>query len=248
MSHVQPHLIRIAVAAAMFGGCHPTSAVDLAPGDSRLVRTVTADIVTPGVNLASNPSLAGTVVADATRSFSFVVTTFFAGGGEPETRTQSGEIHDWVVRRSDTGRLDFYTSITSHSLFGGTIVRPWQMGGASVAGAAWRDDSTPPANPPTRLALALDGRSASAEYFTNDDNSPNWIEYPNPSAPVLFRSNLATFGTGLGSLVFSYGTEFSSSNGQATVTLFGPAIPEPQIVWLVLAGLAAVAVRVRHRA
>ena len=91
MWHVQRRLGGVWLAVALLGIGDPTLAVSLAPGDSRLVRTNFAQIVTPGVNLSSDPSLAGTVVADATRSFSFVVTTEF--GRPPEFDSGGGRGH-----------------------------------------------------------------------------------------------------------------------------------------------------------
>jgi hypothetical protein len=231
--------------AAMAAWCVavPAMAVELAPGGSVLVRDNFNVIFTPGIDVGADPSLAGTVVADATRSFSMVVTTEFRSGMPPQTTTLTGQLHDWVVRRADTGTLDFYMSMTPFlSRFGGTITRPWQLGSTGAMGAEWRDDGAPGANPPTRLALSTVGSSASALYFTIDEGAPNWIEYPTPSAPVLFRSDLSNFSSGTGSAMYSYSTElFSSSGGSTPLTFYMPAIPEPSPGPLLLVGLAGLA-------
>lgn len=238
-----PHaLLRGAAAAALFAAAASVLAAQLAPGDSVLVRDNFNVIFTPGINPDSDPSLAGTVVADAMREFSLVVTTDFSSGMPPETVTLTGQLHDWVVRRADTGTLDFYMSMLPFlTHFGGSINRPWLLGSTGVMGAAWRDDSGPGANPPSRLSLSIDGGSASALYLTIDEGAPNWIEYPNPSAPVLFRSDLSQFSTGTGSAVYGYSTVFSSSHGSVAMAMFMPAIPEPGTVPLLLAGLASLA-------
>ena len=229
----------LALTLASFVIAVPAMAVQLAPGESVLVRDNFNVIFTPGINAGSDPSLAGNVVADATRSFSMVVTTEFSSGMPPQTTTLTGELHDWVVRRADTGTLDFYMSMTPLSQFGGTIARPWQLGSTGVMGAEWRDDRAPGANPPTRLALSTVGDSASALYFTTDDGAPNWIQ--TLSAPVLFRSDLSNFSSGTGSAVYSYGTEFSSASGSTPLTFYMPAIPEPRPGLLLLVGLAGLA-------
>ena len=232
----------LALTAALLVVAVPAMAMQLAPGESVLVRDNFNVIFTPGINAGSDPSLAGTVVADATRSFSLVVTTEFSSGMPPQTTTLTGELHDWVVRRADTGTLDFYMSMTPLSQFGGTIARPWQLGSSGVMGAEWRDDGAPGANPPTRLALSTVGDSASALYFTIDDGAPNMIQYPTPSAPVLFRSDVSNFTSGAGSAMYSYSTEFSSAGGSTPLTFYMPAIPEPRPGPLLLVGLAGLAV------
>jgi hypothetical protein len=84
-------------------------------------------------------------------------------------------------------------------------------------------------------------------YFATDEGAPNWIEFPTPSAPVLFRSTFTSFGTGPGNFEYEYGTEFSSATGRTPLEFFMPAIPEPLNAWLLLAGLAVLAVRARRR-
>lgn len=232
-----------ALAAALFLAAGSAAGVPLSPGDSVLVRdTFDATLLVPGVALVGDPSLAGSVVADTLRSFSFVVTTHFASSPDVSTSILTGTVRDWVVRRDDTGTLDFYTQVMlpPPSLFGGTIMRPWRMEGAASIDAAWRDDASPAGNPPTRLSLAADGQSVGLQYFVTDEGAPNWIQ-GDPSAPVLFRSGATAFGTGWGSIQFSYGTEFSSSGGGQALAFYVPGVPEPSAAWLLAAGLVGVA-------
>lgn len=223
--------------------------VDLSPGATVTVRDNFNVVLTPGVNPGSDPSLAGTVVADMTRDFSMVVTTVFNGGGDPQTTVLAGQLHDWVVRRDDTGTLDFYFSmLPDAAMFAGTITRPWRLGGSGFAGAGWRDDGAPESNPPSFLSLAATGTGVAAKYFATDDGAPNWIASPNPSAAVLFRSDLHAFSVGSGQIVFGYGTEFSDANGSTSLDLFMPAlVPEPATGGLVTAGLVLLGVAARRR-
>ena len=73
------------------------------------------------------------------------------------------------------------------------------------------------------------------------------IQYPTPSAPVLFRSDLSNFSSGTGSAMYSYSTEFSSAGGSTPLPFYMPAIPEPRPGPLLLVGLAGLAA-VRWRA
>ena len=73
----------LALAAAWFIAVPPTFAAQLAPGESVLVRENFDVIFTPGINASSDPTLAGTVVADVTREFSLPVTTEFRPSGMP---------------------------------------------------------------------------------------------------------------------------------------------------------------------
>jgi len=239
MPAMSSHSRALALTAALLVVAVPAVAMQLAPGESVLVRDNFNVIFTPGINAGSDPSLAGTVVADATRSFSLVVTTEFSSGMPPQTSTLTGQLHDWVVRRADTGTLDFYMSMTPLSPFGGTIARPWQLGSTGVTDAEWRDEGAPGANPPTRLALSTGGDSASAQYLTIDEGAPNWIQ--TSSAPVLFRSDLSNFSSGTGSAMYSYSTVFSSAGGSTQLTFYMPAIPEPRPGPLLLAGLVGLA-------
>jgi hypothetical protein len=74
------------------------------------ISPITGELLTPGSNLTTDPSLGGQIVAQADRPFSLEVTKvrLFPPDLPPVTYTLHGTLHDWVVRRSDTGTLDFY--------------------------------------------------------------------------------------------------------------------------------------------
>lgn len=231
----------LAVTVLALGAPALSRAVDLAPGDQHNVRDRwDAELHTPGVNLASDPSLAGTVVAEATRPFSFEVTFRSNMSEEVRTWTLYGELKDWVVRREDTGTLDFYMvlNFTPPEHFAGSVTRPWLMGASGIVPAHWRDDGVPDGNPPTDLGLALTGDAVNTVYYATDDGTPNWIS--GSSAPVLFRSDLSAFTLGTGSISYSYSPVFGSNSGGTTLQFFMPAVPEPSTLALLLLGLTAV--------
>ena len=226
----------------------PSQAVEIAPGTTHAFRDwFIPDILTPGVNLSDEPSLAGSVVADAWRPFSMEVTFRSNMSDEVRTFTVSGSVHDWVVRRSDTGTLDFYFSahMDPGQHFGGVITRPWQLRGEEAVEVHWRDDLVPEGNLPTEVRVDVNGESITARYFARDEGQPNWIF--GGSAPVVYRSDLTHYGLGTGELSYAYSPVFGSNTGETVLPFFMPAIPEPS-TWLLLgAGLGVLGLRGRRR-
>lgn len=230
--------------AALLLASVPAQAVPLAPGQSVMFRDNFGSIVTPGTNEAADPSLAGQLVVQTSNSFSMVVTREYASGQPPTQVTLNGTVDDWVVRRFDTGSLDFYSAI--HLLlppqFAGTLMRPWDMGNQAAIDASFRDDIG--GNAPTRLQLATDGKTVTAQYYATDDGNPNWV---NDSAPVLFRSAFSQFGIGTGEIAFAYSAIFASDSGSVPMTFFVPQVPEPSTTVLLALGLIALAAVLRTK-
>lgn len=233
-------LLRIALAgfAALLVAGVPAHAVSLVPGQSVMFRDNFGSIVTPGTNEAADPSLAGQIIVQTSNSFSMVVTRDYASGQPPTQITLNGTVDDWVVRRFDTGTLDFYSAIhvPLPPQFAGTLTRPWDMGIQLAIDASFRDDIG--GNAPTRLQLATDGKTVTAQYYATDDGNPNWV---NDSAPVLFRSEFSQFGSGPGEIAFAYSAIFASDSGSVPMTFFVPEVPEPSTTMLLAFGLIALA-------
>lgn len=246
LSRVMPIASAFALAATLSAPV-TASAVTMAPGDSVQFRDhYTGALHNPGTSLATDSSLSGSVVASAARAFSMEITSFSPPGTPSNSYTLTGTVLDTVVRRADTGTLDFYTQlrIDDPQIFGGTVDRPWLMGGTSTIDGSFREDASPSGNPPTWLTLSGNGQHAGIEYYVTDDGQPNWVQL---SAPVLFRSSLRAFTVGQGQVNYNYGAEFGSASGGTTLDFFMPAVPEPTSAALLALGLLALPLSARRK-
>ena len=211
----------------------PAAAVPLLPGEGvYFLDRFLNQVIVPATNLASDASLAGEVIARQSRPYSFEVVV--SNPIEETGRfTSSGLVEDWVVRRHDTGTLDFYYRIVSDS-FAGRLYRPWRTDSGSPIDVGYRDDVPPAGNPPTRVDY---GRYVRAEYLVSEIGHDNGVR--GSSAPVLIRSSFSEFATALGQLQHSVEVEFHFQGGGTMLPLFMP-VPEPSTGMMAVVGLFAV--------
>ena len=233
------------LALALLAASAATPAATLSPGDEVVYwETFTGERPTPTTSLASDPSLAGTVVASQSVPYAIPVAWTDVWSDDVYWSTSAGYIDDWVVRRNDNGLLDFYAQLRTGGGWGGWFTREWMMGGASTMDVGVRDDLPLMGNVPTWIGLADDGRTVTTDYYVTDDGYPNLVRV---SAPVLMRSSSGDFHLAEGKIAFSGGTAFSSSFGSIPIMLYAP-VPEPSMALLLLAGVALLRARFSRRA
>jgi hypothetical protein len=230
--------------AAALAAAFAAGATTIPPGTSQLFRDPSnGAIVIPGMNAASDASLLGEMLAEANRPFTITVTTEFASGDPSSVTVISGTVHDWIVKRADTGTLDFYASIHMNVPFelAGVLTRPWELAGQPAVEAGFRDDLVADGNAPTRLGLDGSGKRVSIQYYATDDGFSNYVTYLADSAPVLFRSTLTQYAVSPGRLDYLYASDPWVSTGSTVLDFFVPsAVPEPSMAWLLAAGLCCV--------
>jgi hypothetical protein len=208
---------------ATFDAC----AVPVTPGG--------ATVLPPGTSVASDPALAGTVIADVTAHWVSADDPMYGFPGA------EGDLQSRVVREDATGTLDFYWRVTVYGpSYPGYVPTSLDIAGLSLesflTGASFDADylldssgDVPPA-----------GVSAHAGTVFWDFD-PSAFGPGSASEWLLLRSNTTTYYAGAAALL-----------GESSITTFSPTlvpppVPEPGGAALLLAGLAGLVVVRRRR-
>lgn len=194
-----------------------------------------------GTTSAIDPSLAGLVIADT--------------GGDFFGLNFKGEYQTRVVKRDDTGTLDFYYRITSfNDQDGNRVLRDFRIG--DYAGwdtsVTWRPDGLGDLSPLTAIRFPQPGSCPSCNginfSFSNlATGAPSTFDTGDTSLFMVIRTTATQFGTTNADvyLVNRPGEPFGQhlSNG---FSVYAP-VPEPYSLSLVLAGLLVVGAVTRTR-
>ncbi len=203
----------------------PARAVPVAPGG--------APVALPGITVAAEPSLAGTVLADVQSHWVSAIDPLYGFPGA------EGELISRVVRQTGSGTLDFYWRITVETpSYPNFVPRALEITGLALGnfltGANFDADYRPDGLGTTAPSGAF---STDAGSFTYTFSALNFG--PGSQSYFLLLHSNAT----------SYDASAFATLGVTTVETFAPTapIPEPQ-TWLLMAGgLAALGLaRVRR--
>jgi hypothetical protein len=193
--------------------------------------------VVPPEDIFADASFEGELLTRVRRPYMFEVNTSTDDYyDEPVVvGNATGYLEEWVVRRDDTGTLDFYNRLdVASDGFSGTIVKPWRLTPNESGLVFAYHDAT--GNPPTTLTVAGDGRSLRLNYLVRDDGY--WSNSVHESsATMVFRSQLRQYGVEEGRLSYYTDTEYRYWYGGTSVDFLVP-VPEPSTYILFLAGVA----------
>jgi hypothetical protein len=231
-----PRFPSLTVAASALGAvCAYGQSVPLPPGS--------VDVPLPGTTSATEPDLAGLVLADQLISFTGL-------DGATGGMAIAGTLQDRVVRETLTGNLDFYGRITITD-FGNNLGAIDSIGMGSFAGfnvnANFRTDGLG-LQGPNAASSSIDG-SEIAWYF----ESPQRLGAPGGASESLFffaQTDAKNFDSNGSARIVDYSVRSGDIN--PTINLDGiyepVTVPEPTTLSFAgLVGLASLAVASRRK-